>query len=212
MCAPVATASRPTISEVSFGPARELVARGVADRHPTRGHAAHRRAQEEGHENRRQGEHRPEAALLVDAGRLAAQREGSTAKDDSDRGREEGNRERRGDRPEGLGKARPHHHEDEDQPDVVGLPDRCHGVLDACPQSLVAGGEVPDAGAEVRSSQHRVSRDAQGDQKSHEVGQHRVTPPSACAPGAAASLPQSRRGRCRRPRASRSPQVSRPPR
>ena len=66
---------------------------------------------------------------------------------------EERDEERREYRAERQREGGPEDHEHEDQPDVVRLPDRRHRALDHAahaPAALgPAGGEVPEAGAEV---------------------------------------------------------------
>ena len=82
------------------------------------------------------------------------------------------------DRRERLGEAGPEDDEREDQPDVVGLPDRPDRVVDDGARTLAAlgaaGGEVPEAGAEVGAAEHRVGDDADeqhdGDRVGHPTG------------------------------------------
>ena len=58
------------------------------------------------------------------------------------------------------GKHGPEHDEDEDQPDVVRLPDRADRVVDELPRSRAAlgpaGDEIPEPGAEVGAAEQRV--------------------------------------------------------
>ena len=130
MCAPGGDRrAAPTISEARR-PARDLVAGRVAHGHrppatrprPRRGRTA-RAATTSANDG-------AERALLGDARGLAAQREGAAAQDDPERREEQRDRERRGDRAERAREAGPEDDQDEDQPDVVGLPDRCHRALD----------------------------------------------------------------------------------
>ena len=65
-----------------------------------------------------------------------------------------------------VGEGRPGHDEDEDQPDVVGLPDGTDRALDDGPRRRApllraAGRQVPEAGAEVRAAQDGVRREGE---------------------------------------------------
>ena len=91
---------------------------------------------------------------------------------------EERDGERRGDRAEGDRVGRPADDEHEDQPDVVGLPDRAHrvvGVLAQRPVALAAAAEqLPEAGAEVGAAEHRVGGQAEADQdRRADLSEHR---------------------------------------
>ena len=86
------------------------------------------------------------------------QRVGGAAQDDPDAGDEQRDRECRGDRPERARVGGPEDGQHEDQPDVIGLPDRRHrmvGVLaDALPVLAAPGEELPEAGTEVGAGEH----------------------------------------------------------
>ena len=72
----------------------------------------------------------------------------------------------------------PQHHEAEDEPDVVGLPDRADGVRGDGPRpraaSRATGDEVPEPGAEVRPAEDGVGGHADeqhdGDRGAHPTG------------------------------------------
>ena len=78
--------------------------------------------------------------------------------------RKNGIDERRGDRAERRRVGRPADDEHEDQPDVVGLPDRPHRVVRMLAQRTVAlaptAEQLPEARPEVRAGEHRVRRQA----------------------------------------------------
>ena len=78
------------------------------------------------------------------------------------------------DRCERLGEAGPEHDQREDEPDVVGLPDRPDRMGDDGARTLTAlgaaGDEVPEAGAEVRTTEHRVGDDADHQHHRHRIG------------------------------------------
>ena len=90
--------------------------------------------------------------------------ESRAAQHDPERGQAERDEQGRHDRREGLGERRPEHHEDEDQPHVVRLPDRPDRPGDQGSRALAAlaapGHQGPEPGAEVGAAEDRVERDA----------------------------------------------------
>src|SRR6266851_5046122 len=62
---------------------------------------------------------------------------------------------------------------------MVGLPHRAEGVVDQRPRSTTAGGtargEIPEAGAEVRATEHPVERDGEEENRPGDVT-HRGVP------------------------------------
>ena len=66
--------------------------------------------------------------------------------------------QRQGDRRVGLGEAGPQHDEDEDQPDVVGLPHRGDRVVDDLARSLAALGAARRRGPRSRPRSRRRRR------------------------------------------------------
>ncbi len=107
--------------------------------------------------------------------RLAAQGERGSTEDDPYGGQPERHVERRGDRPEGGRERGPEDDEHEDEPHVVGLPHRAHRALDHPPHARAApgaaGGEVPEAGAEVGAAEHGVGRQPGDDQRDADLGE-----------------------------------------
>jgi hypothetical protein len=155
-------------------PARERVALRVADRHAARGDAADRGAEGERDDDRREREHQVDRAQLAPGPRPDAQSVGGAAQDDPDRRDEERHRERRHDRGERRRVARPADDEHEDQPDVIRLPDRPHGVVRVVAHGLPAlvaraGQQRPEPCAEVGAAEHAVRRQA-GDDQDQRIG------------------------------------------
>ena len=109
------------------------------------------------------------------------------AQDDPHAGEEERDVERLHDRRERRREAGPHDDEDEDQPDVVRLPDRAHRALDhpADPRAPLgaARGEVPEAGAEVGAAEDGVRGEADDQDGCAELGEHQgsTSMPAPCA-------------------------------
>ena len=127
-------------------------------------------------------------------------------------GDEQRHRQRRGDRPERPRIGGPEHGQHEDQPHVVGLPDRRHrlvGVL-ADPLGVLAAarGQLPEPGAEVGPGQHRVQRHSGQHEHERERLQHR-SGRRRSGPTPASGSPGSRSGaRARRRRTQASPQAT----
>ena len=122
--------------------------------HATGGDGAGDGAHAVGDEERREGEGGTEVAAVAGAEDGLAEREARSAQDDAEGGDGERDEKGQGDRRVGFGEARPQHDEDEDQPDVVGLPNRADRVVvefsGTGSASRSTGDEVPEAG-EVRS-------------------------------------------------------------
>jgi hypothetical protein len=131
--------------------------------HAFGGEGADHRAERERRNDRRDREDGVDAALFTGSPSSRAQEVGAPAHDDADAGDEEGNGERRRDRAEGGWVGGPDDCEDEDQPDVVGLPDRRHRVMgvlaDLVGPLALACDELPEAGAEVGAAEHGVERE-----------------------------------------------------
>ena len=73
---------------------------------------------------------------------------------------------------EGARKAREEQHDDEDEPDVVGLPDGTHRARDGVALGVAAwsaGEGVEDATAEVGARQDAVRAEAQHDKRAHRL-------------------------------------------
>ena len=134
-------------------PARERVAGGVPDRDAARGDPADRGAERERGQDRGDREDGVDRAQLARRRRAGAQRVGGAAEDDPDRGDEERDRERRGDRAERDRVGGPDDGQHEDEPDVVRLPDRPHRVVRVVADRVGVGAfpavQLPEAGAEV---------------------------------------------------------------
>jgi hypothetical protein len=96
--------------------------------------------------------HRPAAAVLPEDERRAAQ-------DDADEHRRERDMERDPGRRVREREGGEEHHHDEDQPDVVGLPDRRQRLLDELALRAGApaeGEQIPEAAAEIGAAGERV--------------------------------------------------------
>ena len=119
-------------------------------------HGAH----EERGDDRGEGEGRARGAALVQPFDRLAEGEARAAQDDPQHRQHQRHVEGGEDRAEGLGEGGPEDDEDEDQPDVVGLPDGGQRALDRHPRPFallgVAGEEVPEAAAEVGAAEDRV--------------------------------------------------------
>ena len=189
-------------------PAVPGIAGDTAGGHTTGGDGAGDGAHAVRDEDGGEGEGGAEVAAVTGAEHGLAEGEARAAQHDAEGG--EGERDEQGqrDRGVGLGEAGPQHDEDEDQPDVVGLPHRSDGVVDHLPRARpalgAAGDEVPEAGAEVGAAEHGVGRDGEeqhdGDRRAHA----RVTSSSGSA--AAGAGPLGRRA----PRASPTSRVAEP--
>ena len=85
------------------------------------------------------------------------QRVGRSAGEDTEQGEEQRHRQRRADSTDRHRVRRPGHGEHEDQPDVVGLPDRGQSVVRMVAQPLgrrsAAGRHLPHPGAEVGATE-----------------------------------------------------------
>ncbi len=131
--------------------------------HPLGGEGADHGAERERRQDRRDREDDVNPALLAGSPGSRAKGVGAPAHDDPDAGDEERDGERRGDRAECGRVGGPDDGEDEDQPDVVGLPDRRHRVMgvvaDLVGSLALAGDELPEAGTEVGAPEHGVERE-----------------------------------------------------
>ena len=127
--------------------------------------------------HRGDGERGAEVAAVAGAEHGLAEREARAAQHDPERGERERHEQGEGDRLVGLGEAGPQHDEAEDQPHVVGLPDRGDGVVDVLAGAFAAlgaaGDEVPEPGAEVGAAEHGVGGDGDeqhdGDDGAHDT-------------------------------------------
>ena len=92
-----------------------------------------------------------------------------------------------------AGNAGPEHHEDEDQPDVVGLPDRADRPVDQVARApavdAAAGDEAPEPGSEVRAAEHGVRGDARPQHARDGVGRAHGAPPGDTPAGTASDGP-----------------------
>jgi hypothetical protein len=122
-------------------------------------HGAH----EERGQHRGAGEGRAEGALQAGRADLLPEGEAGAAQHDPEQS--EPQRQRAGGHHcgERVREGGPEHHQREDQPDVVGLPDRGDRLVDQpprrAPAPVAAGQQVPQAAAEVGPTQHRVQGD-----------------------------------------------------
>ena len=127
----------------------------------------------------------PKNRRMPRRGDALAERERRAAGDHAERGQRERDVERRCHRGERRREAGPQHHEHEDQPDVVGLPDRADRVLD----QRRAGGaprRVPPASRSQMPAPKSAPREQRvRDEPDEHDGQHRL--------GAALIAPPSRR-------------------
>src|SRR5256884_8084180 len=131
--------------------------------HALGGDRADHGAERERRQHRREREDGVDPALLTGSPGSRTQGVGAPAHDDPDAGDEERDRERRRDRAEGGRVGGPDDGEDEDQPDVVGLPDGRHRMMGLVANlvGLLASArdELPEAGAEGGAAEHGVERE-----------------------------------------------------
>ena len=94
--------------------------------------------------------------------------------------KQDGNEEPRGDRGEGLREGHEEQDQDEDEPDVVRLPDRGEGLLDGGPLLLrpwPMGDDVEDSAPEVGPTGQAVDHQRDDDHARDQVGRgHRAAP------------------------------------
>ena len=85
-----------------------------------------------------------------------------------------------------VGEGGPQRDQHEDQPDVIGLPDRSDRLLDQRPRRLTvlvtARDEVPEPGAEVGAREQRVEDDPDEHHRRAHVGQLHVMSPRPAHP------------------------------
>jgi hypothetical protein len=176
-------------------PRGHRVAGAVADRDATGGDAADRRGEEERRDDRGQPEHPsvPPPAAGLQGG--LAQGEADAAQDDPEAAEDHGDPGGGDHGFEHRGEPGPGDDQDEDQPDVVGLPDRGHGAVHQRPRPgspvPVAGGEVPEAGAEVGTARAGVGGHRQQEDQRHHVGAGHGATLSGSVSGAAVSRASS---------------------
>src|SRR4029453_18280259 len=157
------------------------------------GHRTGDRAKEERGDHRGGGEAGAEQPLEPQLGHGLAEGEGGTPQDHPERHRHQRDVQSRHDRGEGGREPGPEHHQDEDQPDMVGLPHRPDRVLDQGPLTSPAvgpaGDQVPGAGAEVGPAQQGVGGHPDPDHGQEDLGQGHVTFSSttSCSWGATGS-------------------------
>ena len=132
-------------------------------------HAAQRRPEENGRHRGRPREHAaPARAHVVRLEAVGAKGKGGSSEDDTDQRCRKGDVKGGAYRRKRAGKDREHQNDDEDQPDVIGLPDRRDGVFDGFALRLLSGPgcqKVPDAAAEVRAAGQHVRDEA----RAHDV-------------------------------------------
>jgi len=160
-------------------PGRERRPGAGADRHAARGDCSDRRAEEERRQDRGQREGRAQHASFAEGHRVPAEGVRRPAQDDSDAGEEQRHVERGHHGAERARERRPEHDQDEDQPDVIGLPHRRHRALHEAAHARAAlgatGDEVPEPRAEVRPGEHRVGRQPRDDERGADLGEaHRA--------------------------------------
>ena len=155
-------------------PRGDRVTSAVAHRDPTGRDAAEGRGEEERREDRGDPEDRGVAAAADPLPGRFAQREPGAAQHQPEPGEDHGDPRGRCDRLEHLREPGPGQDDHEDEPDVVGLPDRRHRVVDqrSGPGAAVraAGGQVPEAGAVVHPAAAGVRGDRQDQHQGHGVG------------------------------------------
>src|SRR5215207_1390363 len=179
-------------------PGVDRVARRVAERDALGRDAADRGSERERRQDRGHAEQRAEDLLLARTRHGAAHGVAGPAQDDPQRGGEQRHVERREDRAERARISGPDDDEHEDQPDVVRLPHRAHGVVGVIaqrPPPLTRQQHVPEPRAEVGAAQHHVRRHAdERDQQRQLSEPHRPRPARAArARAAAAARPSPRR-------------------
>src|SRR5207244_10343928 len=126
-------------------------------------------------------------------------------------------RQRRRDRGERGRVSGPADDEDEDQPDVIRLPYRAHGVMGVLPNRPTtltrAPSELPEPGAEVGPAEHRIGREPEEHQDERDVSEPHLLPPRPARAERDSGAARSTRRRARAPRtparASRNPRESR---
>jgi pyruvate dehydrogenase (quinone) len=118
------------------------------------------RAHEERGQQRGEREHRAGRALLAEPGDLLAEGEPGSAQHDPAGRQPDRQRERGHDRGECVRERGPEDDQVEDEPDVVGFPDRCDRLVDQAARRPAASGgasqQVPQAAAEVGPAQDGV--------------------------------------------------------
>ena len=157
---------RPDHRPRGVGPAGPDVAGGVALGHAPRGDPAEGGAEEEGREHRGDGERRPVGAAHPEAGRDLAEGEARPAQDDAERRQREGDEQRGEDRAVGRREGGPEDHQDEDQPDVVRLPDRPDGAVDERARRLRRAGRPRRSGPRSRRRSRRRRAGRRGSRRS----------------------------------------------
>ena len=148
---------------------------------------------------------RAEHAGLADRRRLAAQRERGAAEDDPDRGEEQRDASVEKIEPKATGNAVQTITRMKISQtwlaSQTGLIERWIMPAHAPAARGAAGGQVPEAGAEVGAAEHRVGRDPEHEEPEADVGQHQPTAASRAARprlgrlarGGAAARPPPRR-------------------
>ncbi len=125
--------------------------------------------------------------------RRVVEGEARAAQDDAEGRQAQRDEQGREDRFEGEREPGPEHHEHEDQPDVVGLPDRADRPVDqrARPPApaVAAGDEAPEAGPEVGPAEHGIRRHADPQHPGDGVGAAHRAPSSGTSAGAPADGP-----------------------
>ena len=155
-------------------PAGDHVASSNPQRHPPGGDRAGDRSEKEWRDHRRQGERSPECTLQRQLRDRAAERERGAAEDHPERHGDERDVQRRRDRGKHRREPGPGDHQREDEPHVVGFPDRADRLRDAPALggtgSRRARDEVPETGTEVGAGEQDVRGDASPEKAEHDVG------------------------------------------
>ena len=164
-------------------PAGEEAARHAPTGHAdlARGQGAEAQPQEERREEARRAEERAPASvhrIVTDV--VPPEDKGRTAQHDPDEDRRHGDMQRRHDDGEGGREAREEDHDHEDEPDVIGLPDRSDRVLDGLALTLRSGAQgqqVPHAAAIVGATRKGVEHERHQDGgPERELNRHATLP------------------------------------
>ena len=165
---------RPDQHRERIQPAGDGIAGSVAGGHAARRDGADHGSHEERREQRREAEEALGEPTALESSRRLVEREPGPPQHDAERGEAERYEQRGEDRLERGRERRPEHHEDEDQPDVVGFPHRADRPVDqlarAPAAAASAGDQAPEPGPEVRSAEHHVRRQARPQHPGDGVG------------------------------------------
>ena len=176
-------------------PPREEAARQppVGDADLARRQGAQAQAEDKRREEARRAEHRAPAPVhRVVLSVVLAEDECGAAQDDADEDRRHRDVQGRHDGGERGREGGEEDHDDQDEPDVVSLPDRPDGVLDGRPLARRPGSpgqEVPHATAVIRAAREGIDHERRQDHRPQPVLNRHATLPGALANRAVRSGP-----------------------